>query len=381
MKERILYEMEKAYTKVVWILKDDFLERSAFDRAIRRLNMNSSPGYPYQLEATSNGDWLKWNGVTCDAIQLNRLWHDVQCVFAGNWEHILRVFVKQEPHKMQKVEDGRWRLIMASALSVQICWHMLFDEMNDLEIQHAYSIPSQQGIILVSGGWKLFTQSWEEAGLSCGLDKTAWDWTAPYWTLEMDLQFRYRMARGDRLEEWLDKARYLYHHMYNCPEIMTSDGSCFRQIVPGIMKSGCVNTISTNSHCQLFVHMAVCMDAGWNIHPLPVACGDDTLQHVNHTVDISLYAKYGVYVKSISNTVEFVGHEFDSNGPKPMYLYKHFKKMHYIAEENLAQYFDSMARMYIHTEYYKYWEHLAFVAGYPLPLSRQSYLYWYDYSD
>lgn len=343
--------------------------------------MQSSPGYPYQREATTNGQWLKWNGVNCDAMQLERLWFDVCQVFDDTWDHVLRVFVKQEPHKKRKVQENRWRLIMASSLPVQVAWQMVFGGLNDLEIDQSYYIPSQQGIVLVGGGWKKYKDSWVEQGLTCGLDKSAWDWTAPIWALRLDLELRYRLGRGRGLDKWREAASLLYHRMFDDVKLILSDGSMFRQTVPGIMKSGCVNTISTNSHCQVFVHIVVALDQGLPVYPLPACVGDDTLQSEIHTQDLNAYRRYGVVVKSATDTVEFVGHEFRDSGPHPMYIQKHFKKLCYVEEENLAAYLDSMARMYCHTEWFAFWERMAEILGFNLPLSRQAYLYWYDHTD
>lgn len=377
--ERVLYECELAYKPVVWTLPEDFDTFSSFEKALRRLDMTSSPGFPYQKEAPTNGDWLKWNGMECDRIQVMRLWFDVQLVLKDEWDSVIRVFVKQEPHKKKKIEEKRWRLIMASSLCVQMAWHMLFDYMNDLEIAKAYEIPSQQGIVLVAGGWKIFKKQWESKGYTCGLDKSAWDWTAPKWALDLDLEFRARMGRGTRMEDWMRIAVVLYRHMFEDPKIMTSDGRIYRQVVPGVMKSGCVSTISTNSHCQVFVHLVVCVEKGLPFHPLPSCCGDDTLQHEIHAQDIEVYKRYGVQVKSTSDTLEFVGHEFRSSGPAPMYIMKHLKNLHYMKEDNLGQFLDSMARMYVHTPEYAIWETIARKAGLPLPLSREAYKYWYDF--
>lgn len=373
--------MEKAYESVVWILDDDFDTYDSFLRAVRRIDMKSSPGYPYCREAPTNGEWLKFNGIESDWIQLARLWHDVRLVLSDNWETILKVFIKQEPHKMKKVVDKRWRLITAAPLCVQIAWNMLFSVMNDLEIQNAYEIPSQQGMILVGGGWKQYLSQWESKKLTCGLDKSSWDWTAPHWTLRLDLEFRYRMGRGDRMQEWLKIAGVLYGHMFEDPILLTSDGNMYKQMVPGIMKSGCVNTISTNSHCQLFVHMAANMVAGIDINPLPVACGDDTLQHEKHTQNLHDYERFGVIIKEVSTTMEFMGHEFTFAGPKPNYLSKHLKHLQYMCDEDLGDYLDSMARMYVHTDYFVWWEFIARGLGKPLRMSQNSYLYWYDFSD
>lgn len=379
--EHILYLAERAYADhCVWNLPDDYLSYRRFEDSVARLDMQSSPGFPYMREATSNGLWLKWDGLRADEIQKLRLWHDVQLVFRDEYEHITRVFVKQEPHKIAKIEQKRWRLIMASSLPVQVAWHMLFSYLNDIEIDKAYDIPSQQGIVLVKGGWRDFMRSWDYRGLTCGLDKSAWDWTAPKWALDLDLQLRFRLGRGHQMNEWLGYAKILYRRMFEEAKLLLSDGSVYRQTVPGVMKSGCVNTISTNSHCQVFLHLAVCLDMGVTPYPLPVCCGDDTLQHARHAGDLEVYRKYGIVVKSVSDKVEFVGHEFSLEGPRPMYLLKHLKKLRYIKEDDMAQYLDSMARMYVHTPYFQIWSSLASAAGKPLPLSYEAYKFWYDYS-
>lgn len=343
--------------------------------------MTSSPGYPYMREATTNGQWLHWNGIECDRIQLERLWYDVQMVLEDRWEHRIRVFIKQEPHKISKAREGRWRLIMASSLCVQLVWHMLFDYLNDKEIAESYHIPSQQGLVLVGGGWKRYRKSWVEQGLTVGLDKSAWDWTAPFWCVRMNLELRQRLGRGEKLGEWRKLAELMYRHMFEHPILVLSDGTMLRQLIPGIMKSGCVNTISDNGHDQQFIHCAVAEAQGIEYDPYPPACGDDTLQHPKHTQDLAYYRNFGVQVKSVSEDIEFVGHEFTANGPHPLYFSKHLKKLQYVPDDVLPQYLDSMARMYVHTRYYDIWETMANVAGCPLPLSKSAYLYWYDYAD
>lgn len=374
--------MELAYASARWRLPDNWDSFEKFEEAVRHLDMTSSPGLPYMREATTNGQWLKWNGIQADHCQLMRLWYDVQCVLNGEaGAQLIRVFVKQEPTKKTKVEEGRWRLIMASALSVQVAWHMLFAYQNDREIQQSYFIPSQQGLQMVGGGWKRYRSQWQNLGVTQGLDKSAWDWTMPWWIIEMDLEFRLRTGNGSQLGQWHRVAKMLYDRMFKDPVLVLSDGRMFRQTIPGVMKSGCVNTISTNSHGQCIIHCAVCYDLGMEINPMCRACGDDTLQHPKHCYDILAYRKYGIVVKSASDAMEFVGHEFTANGPHPLYMIKHLKKIQYVPEEHMAQYLDSMARMYVHTRYFDLWQSIANASGYDLPLSRDAYLFWYDYSD
>lgn len=360
-------------------MEDDFDSYESFERALRRLDMTSSPGYPYCREATTNGQWLRWTGVDADAVQKMRLWADVRRVMVGDFPNYVRVFIKEEPHKLSKVQEDRWRLILASSLPVQMFWHMLFDQLNDREIDKSYYIPSQQGFKSVGGAWKQYTRSWKQQGKTCGVDKSAWDWTCPWWLLEAELELRARLARGARLEEWATHARRMYRDMFANSILVLSSGASFHQVVPGVMKSGCVNTISTNSHCQVILHLVACFEAEVDPFPLPSACGDDTIQHPRHDVLRSVYERHGVIIKSISDNLEFMGHEFGDSGPRPLYFKKHLYKMKYTPDEILPQYFDSMARMYVHADEYVVWETLAELNGTPLPLSRRAYLYWYDY--
>lgn len=372
--------MEEEYRPVVWRLPNSWMSREAFERSVMAVEMTSSPGLPYMREATTNGQWLKWDGVSCDQYQLDRLWHDVQLVFADEWEHLLRVFIKQEPHKLQKCEQRRWRLIMASSLSVQVAWHMTFGYLNDLEIDRAYEIPSQHGLQIVGGNWKTFYNQWTNSGHVCGLDKQAWDWTMPYWAIELDLEFRFRLGRGGKMGEWHSVAKMLYRHMFVDPIIVLSDGSMFKQTVPGIMKSGCVNTISTNGHGQGFIHILVCTRNNVNPLPLPKSCGDDTLQREDQLVSFDEYAQFGVRVKSVSTTIEFIGKEWRLSGPRPLYMGKHLVKVCYVKDENMDQYLDGMAREYCHVDdCYRFWEQLAENMGKDLPMSQSYYRFWYDF--
>lgn len=378
--DAILHYMEKAYVAVAHYLPDDFQSYESFLTSLRSLDFQSSPGYPYQLDAPTNGEWLGFDGFSFNDHRVARLWHDVQSVFSDEWDTILRVFIKPEPHKLKKAQAGRWRLIMAAPLPVQVAWHMTFDSLNAREIDKALKIPSQQGASLPAGNWKAFYRQWVDKGLTCGLDKSAWDWTVPRWCLDLDLRFRERLLRG-ATSEWRRIATMLYRHMFYDPILLTSDGHMYQQRIPGIMKSGCVNTISTNSHCQIMIHLAVCLKEGWDLYPFPVACGDDTLQHVKHSVSLLPYEELGVRIKAVSDTMEFVGHTFYPSGPRPAYLLKHLKRLLYLDSDILPEFLDSMARMYVHTEEIHLWELACKRLGIILPLSRQSYQRWYDHVD
>ncbi|APG75841.1 hypothetical protein 2 [Hubei sobemo-like virus 47] len=372
--------MEEAYRPVVWRLPDDFMSYERFLIAVSRLDMSSSPGYPYVKEHSTNRQVMEYDGFKCSDYALARMWTALNAYLDGQTELYLSCFIKSEPHKMAKVEEGRWRLIMASPLHVQICWNMLFMYQNDLEISKCYEIPSQQGIVLPGGGWKVYLKQWKSRGYDTGLDKSAWDWTAPNWLIDLDLDFRRRMGRGSRMDDWWKIARKLYDDMFVSPLILLSSGALYKQIVPGVMKSGCVNTISTNSHMQVMVHILACWEQGVDYEPLPVCCGDDTLQRKAQAVDVGAYEKFGAIVKSASEDMEFVGHDITDAGPVPLYLGKHVVKAMHVPEAYLDDYLDSMCRMYCKSPVYEFWDDLAFDCGVAV-YSQEYYRRWYDYEE
>lgn len=346
--------------------------------------MQSSPGIPYNKMGPTNADVLGWDGFQFDYYRKMYMWSEVQKILEGKGpEFYIKVFVKPEPHKVEKLEQHRERLIMACPLSYQIVWQMLFAFQNDLEIEKSYHIPSQQGIVIPHGGWKLYYQQWKKLGYDVGLDKRAWDWCFPFWLLMADLQFRTRMMRcrsTEAAKRWEKLAYRMYILMFRDCKLVLDDGRVFQQLFGGIMKSGCVNTVSTNSHGQQIIHILACEDQKVPIYPLPAACGDDTLQRKAQAVALDIYARYGAIVKSASEGLEFVGHEFTTRGPIPLYHGKHVCKFRTVPDKDLADYLDSMLRMYCkNDQVFPFWMYVTFELGYyNLVKSRMYYTTWMD---
>lgn len=383
-REMALFELEKQYKPVVHYLDPNWYSWENYVRIVHNLDMQSSPGYPYCNQAPTIGAWFKFDGISVDSLRLKQLWYDVKLVFDDRYDTILKVFIKLEPHKRTKILKDRWRLIMCSPLPVQVAWHMCFDQLNDLEIDKSYFIPSQHGMLIPGGAWKQYYNLWKTLDLTAGLDKEAWDWTAPFWAIMDSLELRFRLCRGpkDLIDDWKQKSTLLYRHMFEDPKILLSSGELFQQTIPGIMKSGCVNTISDNGHCQQECHAISAYRQGLPLEPFPRSGGDDTLHKYEHVVDLSVYKSFGIFVKSVSETTEFLGHSFDERGMLPLYLSKHIFKSLYIKPEDIETYLDAMARMYCHDEdLFEFWQTIALKKGVVLPLSRKGYVHWKDFSE
>lgn len=381
-RQRSLHDVELAYRGTSWDLPSDFDSRRAFEDALPRLQMKSSPGLPYCFVAPTNGDWLGFDGVNFNPHRVEELWWDVQRVMRGEFDSYWRVFIKWEPHKRTKALSKRWRLILSPALPVQMLWQMLFRFQNDLEIAQAYSIPSQQGFIPYGGGWRDFRSQWLAKSLNYGTDMTAWDWTVPGWLLRDSLEFRKRMCRGspEARERAFALMDSLYSDAFEHPRLVLSDGRVFRQLYWGVMKSGCLNTISDNGHAGALLHCHYCYDYGIPVAPFPAICGDDKIQTAAQVADCSIYEKYGLVVKSISEDLEFMGHQFDSDGPKPMYVLKHVYNLLHVDPQYLEETLESYMRLYAHSPFFTMWERIARNLGIAHRfLSRSAYLFWYDY--
>lgn len=383
-KQSVLQVMEELYAPARYALRPDFASREHFDEVILDLDMTSSPGYPYSQEASTIGEWLGWNGYSVNVLRAERLWQETRAFLNGDFPNLYRVFVKTEPHKLRKAREGRWRLIICPPLCEQVAWTMWFGQGNDLEIKTCGLTPSLQGIKLVEGYWKDYNRLFREKGMDSALDKSAWDWTAHIEWIMLDLEHRYRLmtAEAGTKRWWREIAERLYENAFIHPRLLLSNGDVWEQQFPGVMKSGCVNTISTNSHCQVLVHVWLSLKKGTSVYPVPFAVGDDTLGAGKNAHSVTDYALAAVKVKEGSEAgLQFVGHDFDPNyvdPPLPAYTAKHFRRYLEVRRSALPSFLESMARMYAHNPKMAYaWRALAM--KHEILLSSEDYcVYWYD---
>nr|UGO57195.1 MAG: hypothetical protein 1 [Riboviria sp.] len=363
---------------------DEFDSYANFDKCLRSLDFRASPGYPFMCEKPTIGEWLGFDGLKFNETQVARLYLMVCDLMIGdNIDCLWKVFIKQEPHKQHKMLQERYRLIMCPPLHVQVLWQMVFSKQNSAEIDQAYQIPSQQGMMLPFGNWQVFYSQWKSQGTLCGTDATAWDWNLPGWLLRLDLKFRERQVRGLRTDLWAEQADKLYRNAFRDCKLLFSDGTVYEQQHWGIMKSGCVNTISTNSHGGVIYHILYCLDTGASFYPFPKCLGDDKLVAPEHTLHLDVYEKYGNLIKSVSDTCEFGGHEFTDSGPRPMYIAKHIYNFLYVSPDTLEETLDAYLRMNaLCDDGWEFWSFI--VSGLGLSskvLSRRYYQAWYNNPD
>jgi len=224
----------------------------------------------------------------------------------------IRLFVKGEPHKQSKLDEGRYRLIMSVSLVDQLVARVLFQNQNKREIALWHSIPSKPGFGLSSDGQVMdFTMSlshqlkldplelisrWKE--LLVPTDCSGFDWSVAEWMLQDDMEVRNRLTVD--LNDATSRLRAAWLKCISNSVLSLSDGTLLEQKFPGVQKSGSYNTSSSNSRIRVMA--AYHCGASW-----AVAMGDDALESVE--TDLAVYKNLGFKVE-VSDELEFCSHIF-----------------------------------------------------------------------
>lgn len=346
-----------------WSIPPDFLTYEHFLRMVMKLEWTSSPGYPYLLNYPTNADMFQ----VVDGIPSKdrvRIFYDIVMDKIKNRQaDEIRIFIKPEPLKRKKIQQKRFRLISSVSVLDQLIDLMLFDEMNQAMIGHWPDIPAKPGWSPLSYGWSHIPRGWLTS------DKTGWDWTVQSWLIELCLWLRIHLCRNINTL-WRDLAKWRYHSLFSDARFVLSMGVILKQLFQGVMKSGCVNTISDNSIMQVFLHARVCLELGLPITDTYVM-GDDVLQDKGTWTDeqINLYQshlrKY-CRLKVMQRKSEFAGFEFKGTVVEPSYSAKHAFQVLHAAEavsEDIAR---SYALLYHRSEHREWWRAVVGHLG-PLP--------------
>lgn len=319
-----------------WEIPEDFFTFEHFKRVVAKLDLKSSPGYPYLLQCPSNREFFQADSLgNIPAISMMRIWCMVQAQVKDRKADPIRLFIKPEPHSQRKMKAGRYRLISSVSIIDQIIDHMLFDNMNEKLIENCHSTPVKTGWTPILGGWKEVPIS----GLH-STDKTCFDWTVQGWMLENELAIR-KIKCKNLTKLWEELAEWRYTELFHRPVFVTSGGHLLRQKFIGIMKSGCVNTIATNSIIQLILHRRVAVELDLEI-PFIWVMGDDVIQTRMDRQFYDLLSQF-IILKELSTHIEFAGYRFSRYRVDPLYFGKHA----FMLLNQKEQFFQEMADSYM----------------------------------
>lgn len=253
----------------------------------------------------------------------------------------LKVFIKQEPHKKSKIEEGRFRLIQAVSVVDTIVDRILFKKMSSMFLKEHAQTKILMGWSPVKGGYRLIDALYR--GLdTCSIDMKSWDWTVKHWTMLYVRRIIFSIS-NDPPAWWVEAVTNRFILLFEDPTFSFSDGSLATQPVKGVMKTGCYLTLIANSIGQMFLHHLAVHYLGLPHKNLErfIIVGDDTVRvmfdelfdYVKVIEDLGYRVEYEVHRKG----VEFCGFEFDGNYI-PAYRKKHlFALKHLTTEVEMAE--------------------------------------------
>jgi hypothetical protein len=299
-----------------------------------QMNRSSSPGYPWIQFGNTIGQVLDVYGSSIkDAIE-KRLKTLTECryklfdmtpeelVEAGCCDPV-KVFIKEEPHKIKKILSGKLRIISSVSMVDQGVTRMLCRRQNKAEIESWESCPSAPGIGLNDEGLRVIDADMHDMiarhGSMMETDVSGWDWSVQQWELDVDAECRARLAGAERTSLF---AYLLRAHAYivGNPVYVLPDGTSWKQTFSGGQLSGDYNTSSSNSRMRIIASLVARIHLGVSLAgPIDVkAMGDDSYERNIVGMDTAL-GELGHEIKMIKvNTTvagsEFCSHEFHGDG-------------------------------------------------------------------
>lgn len=299
-------------------------------------------------------DFLKWDGMNMDQERVEILKTVVRerlvNLCDGNIvADDIQTFIKQEPHKLKKLEEGRLRLISAVSFVDTMVDRILFGWLTRV----AYSVPGRTPCMVgwspVGGGWKLIGNKFAGKTTLC-LDKEAWDWTVPGYLVDMWREVIQELAIG-AAPWWRDAVNARFKLLFEDAVFQFADGTRVFQAVKGIQKSGCLLTILLNSLGQSLLHYLANIRIGKEpTDNQPLVIGDDTLQlyfdeapqYIQALKDLGVRIKGG----NPQSFVEFAGFAYANGACWPAYYQKHLFNMAH--SDSLPEVLASLRVLYIH---------------------------------
>jgi hypothetical protein len=290
----IRYHIEGLYKTSRWVMPGDPFSYERIVQKINELNGLANPGVPILFAYTNNTDFVEKFGVRA-VVQLVYYRLLLYCSYydenkdkvedflgSSDVADSIRLFIKQEPHKLSKLIDKRYRLIWSLGVIDQIVHALVFDPSIDAVIANYRTCPSKVGFTWFHGGAKdLYYELFEPGGKVIDEDAKAHDWTVSRDLIYMDLICRLDLCDNIDYKEtqWYKVYMVSYHSLFS-GKIYFSSGDVFRQKQPMIMRSGSKITIDLNSRIAVCRKILTCKRTlGYfdSEEQKLIACGDDVV--------------------------------------------------------------------------------------------------------
>lgn len=264
------------YDRGVWMVE--------FKNLLSYIKADSSPGVPLALVGATNGVVIKELGdelIECVLDRVERLLSYSLDEIEGmsrkeridnNLVDPVRCFVKSEPHKVEKVREGRMRLIASVSLIDKLIEMALHRVLHKTEIQNWLHIPSKPGIGFSK---EMNDDVYESVMEHCKVEDQAytdisgWDWSVKEYMIRDCAEGEIRLCYN---------ASDVWKHLVRAEAIKESqtvyqfsDGVMVALNYNGVVNSGKYKTSRGNSWMR--VYLAHSIGAKFCI-----AAGDDSVE-------------------------------------------------------------------------------------------------------
>lgn len=266
----------------------------------------------------------------------------------------IKLFIKQEPHKIAKLKEERYRLISAVSVIDTMVDRMIFQDLFKVVVDRPLYTPVAIGWTPMATGAVLLKSLFK--GKTFDTDKKHWDWTFPYWLL---LDCYSVLTERPEVQVWKKKIAYQrFRMLYKHAVFHFPDGTLVSQQGLGIQKSGCYLTLLLNSLGQWLLHEHAQLALGVKVEH--VVFGDDVTQESTSFDDsfVKFYEDLGFVVKSsLNEEIEFIGFKIFSQARfLPSYKSKHIFQLKHLTLDPL------LATQTLQSYQYIYWFDKPFLA-------------------
>lgn len=210
----------------------------------------------------------------------------------------VRLFVKNEPHKLSKIQEDRLRLISSVSLLDNTVCKAFCNFQNKSEIESYATIPQKPGMGLHDIGIQTIYDYVPENMRLLETDFSSWDWQVTEDMLLWDLERRRRLAGVDKSSVWWRVMRSHFHCISR--KVFTlSDGRMFIPNIVGILPSGWANTSSTNSA----IRRKLSYKSHFPIVPWCMSNGDDCVEEWSDKA-VEFYKGCGMRLKTLAEVTK-----------------------------------------------------------------------------
>lgn len=256
-----------------------------------RIKSDANPGVPLVDFAKTNGNVIEdFRGLLIELCCARlRLWRDTphsyvlglspQQMIELGLADAVRLFVKNEPHSREKLDQGRFRLISSMSLINQVCERFLYTELNDREVDHWDVCPSAIGIGFTNDmNFDVWRRLYAVPGKMQN-DVSGWDFNVYCWKAMDATEVNIQLKRASEM-----RANMMRNATWAIMDkvFALSDGRLLITNEPGIMTSGSFITGQLNSKMRQLakVHAALKNFPDLERAPFGMACGDDCIEQL-----------------------------------------------------------------------------------------------------